>query len=139
MRPVHAEEVVQSLARLALFADLPLPQLEALAHGYDEHVFGPGTRVLREGISGNSFFVILDGTAVVRLGEDVRRLGRGEFFGEISALTGDTPTADVVADTELRCLVVPALELEPLLLQHPRLMLRMLQAEARRVRDARRW
>ena len=133
------DDIVQSLARLALFADLPQPQLQALAHGYDEQVFAAGARVLREGISGNGVYVILDGTAVVRLGADERRLGRGEFFGEISVLTGDLPSADVVAETELRCLVVPGRELEPLLLEHPRLMLRMLQSEARRVRDARRW
>jgi CRP-like cAMP-binding protein len=78
-------------------------------------------------------------TALVPLGGNERRLGRGEFFGEISVLTGDVPSADVIAETELRCLVVPASELEPLLLAHPRLMLRMLQGEARRVRDARQW
>src|SRR5918911_5568248 len=139
MRTMAAEDVVESLARLALFADLPHPQLEALAHGYDEQVFAPATRVLREGISGSGFYVILDGIAVVPLGDAERRLGRGEFFGEISVLTGDVPSADVVAETELRCLVVPGPELAPLLLAHPRLMLRMLQAEARRVRDAREW
>jgi CPA1 family monovalent cation:H+ antiporter len=139
MRPMAVDDMVESLARLALFADLPHPQLEALAHGYDEQVFAPGTRVLREGISGSGFYVILDGTAVVSLGGAERRLGRGEFFGEISVLTEDVPSADVLAETELRCLVVPGAELEQLLLAHPRLMLRLLQAEARRVRDARQW
>jgi CPA1 family monovalent cation:H+ antiporter len=139
MRAMAGEDVVESLAQLALFADLPHPQLEALAHGYDEQVFAPGTRVLREGISGSGFYLILDGTALVPLGVAERRLGRGEFFGEISVLTGDVPSADVVAETELRCLVVPGPELEALLISHPRLMLRMLQAEARRVRDTGRW
>ena len=139
MRTMAGDDVVESLARLALFADLRQPQLEALAHGYDEQVFTPGTRILREGISGSGFYVILDGTAVVALGVGERRLGRGEFFGEISVLSGDVPTADVVAETELRCLVVPGEELESLLLSHPQLMLRMLQAEARRVRTAGQW
>ena len=67
------------------------------------------------------------------------RLGRGDFFGEISALTGDVPTADVRAETVLRCLMLPGPQLEPFLLEHPFVMLRMLQAEARRVRDANRW
>jgi CRP-like cAMP-binding protein len=136
---VPAEDVIESLERLALFADLPRPQLEALVHGYDEQVFAAGTRVLREGISGSGFYLILDGTAVVVLGGERVQLGRGEFFGEISVLTGNVPNADVVAETELRCLVVPGPELEALLLSHPRLMLRMLQAEARRLRDTRRW
>ena len=43
--PMAADDVVESPARLALFSDLPPPQLEALAHGYDEPVFSAGTRV----------------------------------------------------------------------------------------------
>jgi CRP-like cAMP-binding protein len=136
---VAEEDIVQNLARLALFADLGRAQLESIAHSFDEEVFPPGKRVLREGISGSAFYLILDGTAVVYLDVGERRIGRGEFFGEVSVLTGDPPSADVVAETLLRCLVVPGPELEPLLLDHPRMMFRMLQAEARRVRDAGRW
>ena len=131
--------VVESLARLALFADLTVPQLESIAHSFDEEVFPAGTRVLRQGLSGSGFYLVLDGAARVHVGGEAPQLGRGEFFGEISVLTGEPPSADVVAETTLRCLVVPAPELEPLLLAHPRLMLRVLQAEARRVRSANRW
>ena len=49
--------------------------------------------------------MILHGEAVVRIGDVVTRFGPGEFFGEISLLTGDPPVADVVALTMLRCLV----------------------------------
>ena len=37
----------------------------------------------------------------------VAHLGRGDFFGEISVLIGEPPSADVLAETLLRCLVVP--------------------------------
>jgi CRP-like cAMP-binding protein len=39
----------------------------------------------------------------------------------------------------LRCLVIPGPEVEAFLLAHPAVMLRMLQAEARRLRDSNRW
>ena len=133
------DDVIESLARLALFADLSRPQLEAVAHTFDEEAFPAGKRVLREGISGSALYLILDGTAVVQIAGREPRLGRGEFFGEISVLTGEPPSADVVAETMLRCLVIPGPDVEPLLLAHPRLMFRMLQAEARRVRDSLRW
>ena len=71
--------------------------------------------------------------------EEGRRLGRGEFFGEISVLMGVAPTADIRAETLLHCLVIPGDQLEPFLLDHPNVMLRMLRAEARRVRGASRW
>jgi CRP-like cAMP-binding protein len=64
---------------------------------------------------------------------------RGDYFGEISALTGDPPTADVVAVTMLRCLVIPAPQLEQLLLDRPALMMRMLRMEARRLRATLEW
>jgi CRP-like cAMP-binding protein len=134
------DSTVETLSQLALFADLPRPQLEALAHTFDEQVFPEGQRVLRDGLSGSSFYVILDGEAAVVIdGEERSRLGRGEFFGEISALTGGPPSADVVATTMLRTLVIPANELEAFLLERPKVMLRMLQAEARRLQAAGQW
>jgi CRP-like cAMP-binding protein len=91
-------------------------------------------------MSGGNFFVILEGEAQVVIdGEERARLGRGDFFGEVAALTGDAPTADVVASTLLRCVVIPGIELEQFLLEHPRVMFRMLQAEARRLRAANEW
>lgn len=103
-------------------------------------MFPPGQRVLRHGLSGGAFYVILEGEATVLVdGSERRRLARGDFFGEISALTGDSPSADVVAVSLLRCFVVPGAELEGFLLDKPRVMLRMLQAEARRLRTVEQW
>jgi CRP-like cAMP-binding protein len=133
-------DVAESLGQLALFADLTPSQLEAIAHSHDEDVFAEGERVLRRGLSGGNFYVILEGEASVEIdGEERQRLRRGEFFGEISALTGEAPIADVVASTLLRCLVIPAAELEKLLLERPQLMLRMLRMEARRLRTTIEW
>lgn len=133
-------ELVEALARLSLFADLRQPQLEALAHAADEEVFGEGQRILRAGLTGSGLYLLLDGEVVVRLDDrELARLGRGEFFGEISVLLGTPPMADIVAASLVRCLVVPAPEVEAFLLEQPRVMYRMLQAEARRLRDAELW
>jgi CRP-like cAMP-binding protein len=135
-----APAVAERLAQLTLFADLRWPELEAVAHTFEEEVFGAGQRALRQGLSGSAFYVVLEGEASVLVdGEERARLGRGDFFGEISALTGDVPTADIRAETVLRCLMLPGPQLEAFLLEHPAVMLRMLQAEARRLRDANRW
>ena len=133
-------QVVESLARLALFVDLTYPQLESLAHTFEEELFAEGQRVLREGLSGSALYLILEGEAsVVRGGTERTRLARGDFFGEISVLTGERPSADVVATAMLRCLVVPGPEVESFLVERPRVMFRMLQAEARRLRGANLW
>ncbi len=131
---------VEALARLSLFADVPYPQLEALAHSFDEEVFADGQRVIRQNVSGAGFFVILDGEArVVIDGQERTRLTRGDFFGEISLLTDELPTADVIAATVLRCLIIPDNELKAFLLKQPTVMYRMLQVEARRLRAANVW
>ncbi len=132
--------VVTQLADLALFADLSWPAIERIAHTYDEEAFEPGRRVLRQGLSGSALYIVLEGTATVHVAEvRVAQLGRGDFFGEISVLIGEPPSADVLAETLLRCLVVPGTMLESFLLEHPPVMLRMLKSEARRVRGANRW
>ena len=113
-----APQAVERLAQLTLFADLRWPELEAVAHTFDEEVFAQGQRVLRQGISGGAFYVIVEGDAAIIIdGQERARLGRGEFFGEISVLIGGVPIADVRADTLLRCLVLPGPQLEALRLQ----------------------
>ena len=132
--------IAETLGQLALFADLSPSQLEAIAHSHEEDVFAAGERVLRKGLSGGNFYVILKGEAAVEIGGEQRvKLMRGDYFGELSALTGDVPTADVVASTMLRCLVIPAPQLERLLLDRPQLMLRMLRMEAHRLRNTLEW
>ena len=131
---------VDALARLSLFADLSHPQLEAVAHSFGEEVFAEGQRVMRQDVTGGGFYVILDGDAnVVIDGQERARLTRGDVFGEISLLTDESPAADVIATSLLRCLIIPDNELKAFLLKHPSVMYRMLQIEARRLRAANVW
>jgi CRP/FNR family transcriptional regulator, cyclic AMP receptor protein len=133
-------DVVDQLAGMALFADLQRPQLESVAHTFDEEMFAEGQPIIRQGLGGSNFYVILEGEAAVRVdGQDLATLGRGDFFGEVSVLLGEAPTADIVALRALRCLVLSAAEVPEFLVAHPRVMLRMLQAEARRLRATIEW
>jgi CRP-like cAMP-binding protein len=137
---MEGSAMIERLAQLTLFSDMRWPELEAIAHTFDEEVFGAGQRVLRQGITGGAFYVVLEGEASVVIdGQERARLGRGEFFGEISVLLGGVPIADVRAETLLRCLVLPGPQLEAFLLEHPTVMLRMLQSVARRLRDTSKW
>ena len=84
--------------------------------------------------------MILDGTADVRIdGQQRATLGRGDFFGEVSILLGEPPTADVVATTALRTIQIAGSDVQGFLVDHPQVMYRMLQAQARRLRNANRW
>lgn len=136
----NPEEIVDEIAGFGLFADMPPPQLQRVAHLFEEQWYGEGERVLRQGISGSRFHVILDGEATVVIdGQPRATLGRGDFFGELSILLGEPPVADVVAVRGLRCLVLPGGSLQGFLIDNPVVMYRILQAEARRLRNANRW
>jgi CRP-like cAMP-binding protein len=137
---LNGDELADVLAGFTLFGDLSRPQLEAITHTFDEEWFGEGQRILRQGFSGTGFYVILDGDAAVRIdGEDRAKLSRGDFFGELSILLNEPPSADVVALTPLRCLVLPRAELHDWLVSLPWVTLRLLQAELRRLSIANRW
>ena len=134
------EEIITTLAQFSLFADISPPQLEAIVGQLDEAWFAEGTRVLRQGLTGSGLYFVLDGTCAVEVDHQERaRLGRGEFFGEVSVLLGSPPTADVTALSETRCLVLAAPAVESFLTSYPALMYRMLQVQARRLRTANSW
>jgi CRP-like cAMP-binding protein len=131
------EEIADAIAGMAMFADLARPQLLSVAGQFDEAFFPQGARILRQGLTGSGFYVILDGEAdVVADGEQRATLARGDFFGEVSVLLGEPPIADVVATRPLRCIVIGGPALEGFLVDHPRVIYRMLQAMARRLRNA---
>ena len=97
------EELADALAGFALFADLSAPQLLSVAGSFEEVAFAEGERILRQGLTGSGFYVILDGTAEVRIDGTARStLHRGDFFGEVSILLGEPPTADIVAPLAAR-------------------------------------
>jgi len=128
------DDISDTLGSLAIFADLSRPELERVAHTLEERYFGQDERVLREGLSGSAFYIILEGeAAVIAGGKRVNTLARGDFFGEVSVLLGEPPVADVVAARPLRCLVLPGELLKEFLQTNPRVCYRILVAVARKL------
>jgi CRP/FNR family cyclic AMP-dependent transcriptional regulator len=128
---------IASLGRLGMLRDLAPSELQALVAGCEILSFREGTFVIQRGQENTSLYIVVDGEASVMI-EDAERavLSRGSFFGEVSALLGEPTTADIIARSALRCLVVPAERVEAFLVANPRVMFRMLQVEARRLRTA---
>lgn len=116
------------------------PQREHVADVFGEQWFADGEKVLRQGLSGSGLYIVLDGGAAIRIdGVDRATLRAGDFFGEISCLLGEPPTADIVAVGALRCLVLPSSQVEDSLKSNPSVMFRLLQGEARKVRTTTKW
>jgi CRP-like cAMP-binding protein len=130
-----AGDVAGRLGRLGIFADLTEPELRDVAAELDEQTFPEGHWVLRRGQPGVGLFIVIDGEVGVVIDDEERAtLATGSFFGEVSALLGEPATADIVTRKPLHCVVIPPDRAEAFLLAHPRVMFRMLQTEARRLR-----
>lgn len=136
----NGEDLVETLRRFNLFADLDRAQLEAIADPDSERSFAAGERIMRRGMSGTGFYVILDGEAKVTLsGEELNRLRQGDFFGEISTLLDEPLTADITAETPVRVLEIAGPRLKAFLLSYPQVMYRILVTEARRLQEVLAW
>ena len=67
----------------------------------------PGDVVIRQGEIGHELFLVSDGSVKVeRSGQEVARLGPGEFFGELALLSGNPRNADVIATGPLETYVL---------------------------------
>jgi CRP/FNR family cyclic AMP-dependent transcriptional regulator len=133
-------DFLEDLGRLALFADLPKDELEAIARSCDEVSFSEGEWIIRQGDVHSAVYVIVEGEVAVVIGDEDRRvLSTGSFFGEVSVLLGEPASASIVTRTPLRCLVVPGAKVQDFLVSHPLVSYRILQAEARRLRTASEW
>jgi MFS family permease len=86
------------LRGIPMLAPLSGPVLERLAGAIDRDSFAAGSTVIREGDSGDRFYVVESGRLAVSVdGREVRRLGPGEGFGEIALIRNVPRTATVTA------------------------------------------
>ena len=84
-----------------IFAALPPPTLERLAESLEEVPLEAGRVIIRQGETGDRFYLVRDGTLeVVVNGREVQTLGPGDSFGEIALLRDVPRTASVIAQSE---------------------------------------
>jgi len=127
-----AEGAVELLKRVPLFSDLDRKELERIASSMKERTFSAGDSVTTEGQSGVGFFVIESGEAKVSVGgEDKRRLGPGDYFGEVALLNESARTATITAESDLKCYGLTSWEFRPLVETHGSIAWKLLQAMSR--------
>jgi CRP-like cAMP-binding protein len=124
----------EALGQTTLFAGLSRKQLAELAKVTEDMEVAAGKPLVREGETGREFFVIVDGEAdVTSDGETLRRLGPGDFFGEIALVEHVPRTASVTASTPLRFFVLTSQAFWSLLDHQPEIQREILRVLARRV------
>jgi CRP-like cAMP-binding protein len=107
------ERRVASLRGIGVLAALSPEHLHVLAKDETERLYAAGEPVIRQGEPGSSMFVVISGRVEVTVrqepgGQVVRLagLGPGEYFGEMTLMTGAPRVATVTAVEETRLLEV---------------------------------
>jgi len=100
--------LADSLRKVYLFAPLDDEERRLIAERLVEMHFAQGELVIREGDTGDSFFIIEEGEVEVFLTSAsgkrkiLTTLAEGDFFGEMALLTGERRTASVEAVRDAR-------------------------------------
>ena len=100
------DAIVRLLRQSALFAELTPGETDGLAQAATQHLCHTGEPILRQGSPGTSLFILNEGLLGVWVADaagvdrQVATLQAGEFFGELSLLTGDPRGATVIPLTD---------------------------------------
>ena len=114
------DAIRENLRRIDILGPLGEEDLDSLARHVRLRVYGIGETVVREGEEGDSLFVVLRGDLEVHVGQEkVNTLAAGDFFGEMSLLTGERRRATVRTVDEVRLLEISKEALEPIIVAHP--------------------
>ncbi len=122
------ERRVASLARVGLLDSLDAGQVRRLASDNEERFYAAGEQVVRQGAAGESLFVILAGRVEVSVREGDKPavrlavLGPGDYFGEMSLMTGAARMATVTTLEETRLLEVCKASFGRILAEQPGLV-----------------
>jgi CRP/FNR family transcriptional regulator, cyclic AMP receptor protein len=130
----------QLLRRVWLFSELDEGDLSRVAGVARERACPAGEVLVRQGDASNDLFTVIRGRlkvgSVMSEGDEVLLavMGPGDVFGELALLDDKPRSATVIAAEPCRLLVVPGPSFRPLLLEAPRLGLKLLQVMASHVR-----
>ena len=121
-------ERARRLGAAGVLGMLSREQLEKLASEQDEQTYAEGEQIIYQGEPGTSMFIITEGevTVSVKAPEkervQLRRLQVGEYFGEMSLMTGEPRSATVTAIAETRVFEVTRTSFREILEQQPSLL-----------------
>jgi CRP-like cAMP-binding protein len=131
-----ADTKLKAISRVPLFARLSKRELEFIGKEGDEVNVPAGKTLTRQDRQGDTFYVLLDGEAEVKVdGKRRRVLKPGDFFGEISMLDRGVATATVTTLTDARLFVMSHAQFRDAIKGSDQLMLKVLKAMGERLRE----
>ena len=108
LRTAEREIVLRGVDILASLTD---EQRHVIAATSSTATFGDGEVIVRQGQPGESMYVVCSGKVAVKIdsrSDPIATIEKGAYFGEMSLLTGDPRTANVVAVGDVTVLEIGA-------------------------------
>lgn len=130
-------ELEKLIADVDLFRDLSKGQIKRLVRPSHETSHPAGKAVATEGLGALAFHLILEGSATVsKDGRELRTLGPGDYFGEISMIDGRPRSATVTAVEPMKALAIPHLDFQQVIDDDPGFARHLLTTLCARLREA---
>jgi CRP-like cAMP-binding protein len=127
------DEKVAHLRAVPLFSSCSLGELRRIADIADELNFGEGKVLCRQGDPGRELFVLVEGTVKVeRGGEEVNRLGPGDFLGEGALILSKPRNATITAMSPIRAIILTGTNFKRLLRDDAAISMKVLDTLAER-------
>ncbi|HEY7600427.1 MAG TPA: cyclic nucleotide-binding domain-containing protein [Candidatus Limnocylindrales bacterium] len=134
---LSTQDKAAALAGVPLFSGISSESMERLAAVAGEQEFAAGQFIVRQGQVGTGLYVILSGSVkVLRGADELARLGRGDFFGELSVIDQQPRNASVQAAESTEVLALASWDLLGLLESDAQLALNLIKGLVARVRSA---
>jgi len=125
------------LKSVPLFSGLKEKQVKVILNSGKELRFEAGKQIVKEGENGVGFYLIVDGSVEVRRrGKVLSKLGKGDFFGEMSLLDKQPRSADVVAVTPVTCFGLTSWIFYGIIRTQPDIAINMMHELVRRLRGS---
>jgi glutaminase len=123
-----SQKETSHLGEQALLADLAIDEIAALAGLSTPRRYEAGQRIISAGEPANSLFFLQSGMVSVKLPSGVRlaSLGPGMEFGEM-AIIENKRSADVWADTPVKCLELPLDSFSDYRQLHPQIAMKIMR------------
>ncbi|MFQ5865184.1 MAG: mechanosensitive ion channel family protein [bacterium] len=138
------EDRTELLGRTELFKHLDMNELRELAANMKRKNYDKGQKLIKQGDAGDSMFILSEGLLHAFLGTNnkktevkVGQIIPGEFFGEMSLLTGEPRAATIVAITDVIAHEITKENMKALLTKRPEMAETISKVVAeRRVRNS---
>lgn len=103
--------------------------------------FAAGSRIFSEGELGTEMYIVADGEVHIckQLGPEshvLSRLERGDFFGEMAVLESSARTADAIAHSDVKLILINGSQFDEMIRKNPEIAVRIMRKYARRLREA---